>query len=82
MPKLGHDCARRVQPEGFSGTICTMLSDRSEALPTLGGYDVELQPRRLSRASALLVGLAVICAAATVVFGIWMAGVVPAASIG
>lgn len=48
----------------------------------LGGYDVELEPRRVSPSSALLIGLAVLCAAVTVVFGIWMAGVVPAASIG
>ena len=49
----------------------------------LGTYDDEpLEPRRVSRASALLVGLALVCAAATVVFGIWMAGVVPSASIG
>lgn len=59
-----------------------MSSHRSESLPLLGGYDVELQPRRVSPSSALLIGLAVLCAAVTVVFGIWMAGVVPPASIG
>ena len=55
---------------------------RTSSLPVLGSYTDELEPRRVNRASALLVGLAVICAAVTVVFGIWMAGVVPAASIG
>ena len=46
------------------------------------GYDETLEPRRVSRASALLVGLAVICAAVTVVFVFWMASIAPAASIG
>jgi len=55
---------------------------RSESLPALGTWDDESETHRVSRSSALLVGLALICAAATVVFGIWMAGVVPAASIG
>jgi hypothetical protein len=82
VPNLGHDWARRVLSEGISGTIACMSSHRSESVPLLGGYDVELEPRRVSRSSALLVGLAVICAAVTVVFGIWMASVVPAASIG
>ncbi|HUR74693.1 MAG TPA: hypothetical protein VMZ00_10480 [Sporichthya sp.] len=54
----------------------------SESLPVLGGYDEDTEPRRVSRASALLLGLALVCAAVTVFFGIWMAGVVPAASIG
>lgn len=48
----------------------------------LGAYDDETEPRWVSRSSALLLGLALVCAAVTVVFGIWMAGVVPAASIG
>lgn len=59
-----------------------MSRHRSESLPVLGSYDEELEPRRVSRSSALLLGLALVCAAVTVVFGIWMAGVVPAASIG
>lgn len=59
-----------------------MSRHRSGSLSVLGSIDDEIEPRRLSRASALLVGLAVICAAATVAFGIWMVGVVPAASIG
>ncbi len=54
----------------------------SSSLSVLDGYAHEVEPRRVSRASALLVGLAVVCAAVTVVFGIWMAGVVPPASIG
>lgn len=59
-----------------------MSRHRTSALPVLSTYVDEVEPRRVSRASALLVGLAVLCAAVTVVFGIWMAGVVPAASIG
>ena len=59
-----------------------MSRHRSESLPVLDGWDDETVPRRVSRSSALLLGLALICAAVTVVFGIWMAGVVPAASIG
>lgn len=39
-------------------------------------------PRRIRRDSALLIGLAVLCAAVTVMFGIWMAGVVPSTSFG
>lgn len=39
-------------------------------------------PRRVNRGSALLMGLAVLGATITVAFGIWMAGVVPAASMG
>lgn len=46
------------------------------------GYDENIEPRRVSRVSALLVGLAVVCAAVTVAFGFWMASLAPAASIG
>ena len=59
-----------------------MSRHRSESLPVLGGYDDDIEPRRVSRSSALLLGLALVCAAVTVVFGIWMAGVVPAATFG
>lgn len=59
-----------------------MSSHRSEPFPLVGVWDDESETHRVSRSSALLVGLALICAAVTVVFGIWMAGVVPAASIG
>ena len=59
-----------------------MSRHRSESLSVLGGFDEETEPRRVSRSSALLFGLALVCAAVTVVFGIWMAGVVPPASIG
>lgn len=55
---------------------------RSSSTPVLGVYEEEIEPRRVSRSSALLFGLAVFCAAVTVAFGIWMAGVVPAASMG
>ncbi len=58
-----------------------MSRHRSESLSVMGSYE-EPEPRRVSRSSALLFGLALVCAAVTVVFGIWMAGVVPAASIG
>jgi hypothetical protein len=82
-PNLVHDWARRVLGLDISGTIQAMSHQRESALPLLGTYDDEpLEPRRVSRSSALLVGLALLCAAATVVFGIWMAGVVPSASIG
>ena len=59
-----------------------MSRHRTSALTVLDGYADEIEPRRVNRASALLFGLAVVCAAVTVVFGIWMAGVVPPASIG
>lgn len=63
----------------------TMQRHRSPSLSAMGGYDdaaVGYGARRVNRSSALLLGLALIGAAVTVVFGIWMAGVVPAASIG
>lgn len=63
----------------------TMQRHRSPSLSAMGGYDdaeMGYGPRRVSRSSALLFGLALIGAAVTVVFGIWMAGVVPSASIG
>lgn len=62
----------------------TMQRHRSPSLSAMGGYDDTMGygARRMSRSSALLLGLALIGAAVTVVFGIWMAGVVPSASIG
>ena len=77
-----HDWARRVRHAGISGTIEAMSRHRSESLPLAGAWDDESEAPRLSRSSALLVGLALLCAAATVFFGIWMAEWVPSASIG
>ena len=59
-----------------------MSSHRSESMPAVGAWDDESESHRMSRSSALLVGLALICAAVTVFFGIWMAEWVPSASIG
>ncbi|GAA0620963.1 hypothetical protein GCM10009547_24480 [Sporichthya brevicatena] len=82
MSNLVHDWARRVPRAVFSGTIPAMSRHRTASLTLLGSYDAEVESRRVNRGSALLLGLAVVCAAVTVAFGIWMAGVVPAASIG
>jgi hypothetical protein len=82
LSKLCHYWARRVRAERISGTIGAMSSHQSESLPALGAWDDESESHRVSRSSALLVGLALICAAATVFVGIWMAEWVPAASIG
>lgn len=62
-----------------------MQRHRSPSLSPMGGYDdagMGYGARRMSRSSALLLGLALIGAAVTVAFGIWMAGVVPSTSIG
>jgi hypothetical protein len=82
LPKLVHDWARRVRQADISGTIKAMSRHRSSSLPLAGAWDDESDAPRLSRSSALLVGLALICAAATVFFGIWMAEWVPSTSIG
>jgi hypothetical protein len=84
-PRLGHDWARRVRHADKSGTITTMQRHRSTSLPALGGVDdsaVSYDARRVSRSSAVLFGLALLGATVTVLFGIWMAGVVPSASMG
>ncbi len=62
-----------------------MEHHRSPSLPLLGGFTDPADgsgARRVSRSSALLFGLALLGATVTVMFGIWMAGVVPSASIG
>lgn len=62
-----------------------MQRHRSTSLPALDGFDdstVSYDARRVSRSSALLFGLALIGATVTILFGIWMAGVVPSASMG
>jgi len=82
VSNLFHDWARRVHRPDIWGTIDAMSHHRSEPLPPVGTWDDEHGAPRLSRSSALLVGVALICAAATVFFGIWMAEWVPSASIG
>jgi hypothetical protein len=41
---------------------------------TLAAVEVSVDGRRLKRSSVVLAGIALLCAIATVVFGIWMAG--------
>ena len=59
----------------FGGNIAGMRSEPGRVrAATLAAIDVSGDGRRLKRSSLILAGIALLCAIATVVFGIWMAG--------
>jgi hypothetical protein len=59
----------------FDGNIACMRSEPGRVRGTsLAAVEVSSDGRRLKRSSVLLAGIALLCAIATVAFGIWMAG--------
>lgn len=59
----------------FDGTISPMRTEPSRAGGTsVATIEVLGADRRLKRSSVLLAGIALLCAIATITFGIWMAG--------
>jgi hypothetical protein len=59
----------------FDGNIAGMRSGTGRVRGTsLATFVLSGDGRRLKRSSVVLAGIALLCAIATVVFGIWMAG--------